>query len=325
MEREIDSLRSAQTAPAPSPVPRGLAAVWLACFAVVAVFYLLVPGFGMANHLSPLAWLESTWNKETDYEHGYMVPVIMIGLIVWQWKALRQLAAKGSSLGLPVVLLGALLFVAAHRTGQPRLAAGGLPMILWGASLFLWGWGVSRLLFFPLFFLWLAIPVPEFQQATTRLQILSTELAQWGSGLFGVETEVRGTQIHSLGGNWTPLEIDEGCGGIRSLMALVMISSVWAYVANVPLWKKALLCLAALPLAIFGNMLRLTSIFVIAEYGDPKFARETWHDWSGLLLFYPISLILLLAFHSLLEGGLPWKRPRKREVRHVVNKPAEAN
>ena len=33
-------------------------------------------------------------------------------------------------------------------------------------------------------------------------------------------------------------------------MALIMISSVWAYLAPIPLWKKALLCLAAFPLAI---------------------------------------------------------------------------
>jgi exosortase len=198
-------------------------------------------------------------------------------------------------------------------------------MILWGSSLYLWGWKTGRLLFFPLFFIWLAIPVPEFQQATTRLQILSTHLAQWGAGLFGIETMVQGTEILSTGNKWTPLEIDEGCGGIRSLMALIMIASVWAYLAPISLWKKALLCLAAFPLAIFGNMLRLTSIFVIAEYGDAEFARNTWHDWSGLLLFYPISLMLLLGVHSVLEGGLPWKRQKKIAVRTIVRKQVEAS
>ena len=53
-------------------------------------------------------------------------------------------------------------------------------MILWGSALYLWGWQVARLLFFPLFFLWLSIPVPEFQQATTRLQIIEL-LSERGS------------------------------------------------------------------------------------------------------------------------------------------------
>jgi exosortase len=299
-------------------------AACLACGALLVWFYFFVPGSGAASSLSPLVWLKSTWNPETDYEHGFLVPVIMVGLIVSQWKRLRQCAGPGSLWGLPVVVLGCLLYVAAQRTGQPRLSVGGLPMILWGSALFLWGWQVGRLLFFPLFFLWLAIPVPEFQQATTKLQILSTKLAQWGSGLFGIETLVEGTKIHSAGGAWEPLAIDKGCGGIRSLMALIMISSVWAYLAPISMWKKALLCLAAFPLAIIGNMLRLTSIFVISEYGNAHFAANTWHDWSGLLLFYPLSLVLLLGVHSILEGGLPWRRAKKVEVRKVVGRKLEA-
>ena len=301
---------------------RGLPS-WLGpalCGVIVAVFYFVVEGFGNAGNHTPAAWLESTWNHENDFEHGFMVPIIMVGLIAWQWKNLRTMAqnSKGLGIGLPVAILGIAFFVIAHRCGQPRLAIGGLPMIVWGSSLYLWGWPVSRVLFFPLFFLWIGIPVPQFHQATTHLQVLSTHMAQWGSSLFGIETVVRGTQIYSAHGAWEPLEINEGCGGIRSLMALIMISSVWAYLAKVSLWKKAILLLSAFPLAILGNMMRLTSIFVISEFGDSKFAANTWHDWSGLLIFYPISLFLLLLVHSALEQGLPWKRPRKRQVRRVV-------
>ncbi|NJM37838.1 MAG: exosortase/archaeosortase family protein [Akkermansiaceae bacterium] len=74
----------------------------------------------------------------------------------------------------------------------------------------------------------------------------------------------------------------------------------------------------AFPLAILGNALRVISIFVIAEYGDAEWAAGTWHDWSGLLLFYPFSLMILLIVHSILEGGLPWKSASKRELRRVT-------
>jgi len=303
---------------AKSKAPRGGVAAAVGAWVVlgvVAVFYFFVPGFGPMQAQSPLVWLESAWNPATDFEHGFLVPVIMIGLIAWQWKGLRQAAGRGDWKGLPVALFGAALFVLAHRTGQARIAVGGLPFILWGSALYLWGWGVARLALFPIFLLWLAIPLPHFQQATTQLQILSTKLAQIGCGLFGVETVVQGTQIGPPGGGWAPLEIDEGCGGIRSLMALILISCVWAYLAKMPLWKKLILCLSAVPLAIFGNMMRLTSIFVLSEYVNPKFASKTWHDWSGLLIFYPISLAMLLLLHSVLERGLP--KMRRLRVRQV--------
>ncbi|MEI8343024.1 MAG: exosortase/archaeosortase family protein, partial [Verrucomicrobiota bacterium] len=190
--------------------------------------------------------------------------------------------------------------------------------ILWGSAWYLWGWRVAKILTFPLFFFWLAIPLPSFQQATTHLQLLATSLAHHGSGLFGVETYVEGTKVLPLKGNWKPLDIATGCSGIRSLMALLMISATWAYIAKMALWKKALLFLSAFPLAILGNALRVISIFVIAEYGNAKWAAGTWHDWSGLLLFYPFSLLLLLVIHSLFEGGLPWKKSNQRQLRRMI-------
>ena len=208
--------------------------------------------------------------------------------------------------------------MAAYRTIQPRIAVVGLPFILWGSAHFLWGWRVAKLLAFPLFFLWIAIPLPTFQQATTHLQLLATSMAHHGSSLLGVETYTKGTTILPVKGDWKPLSIAHGCSGIRSLMALLMISAAWAYVAKMAMWKKILLFFSAFPLAIVGNALRVISIFVIAEYGDAKWASTTWHDWSGLLLFYPFSLMLLLVIHSILEGGLPWKAKHRRQLRRTV-------
>lgn len=303
-----------ETSPKPRPASSTTLPGALAVVAVVAFFYFLVKG---DQPLSPLAWLKASWNPENDFEHGFLVPIIGIGLLIWQWPRLKQAVGKGRWEGLVVALAGAAFFVMAHRTGQPRLAIGGLPMILWGCSLYYWGWRVAKLTAFPCFVMWLAIPVPQFQHATVKLQILSTKLAELGCGLFGVDVVSRGTVIEAVSGTWGTLEIDEACGGIRSLMALILISTVWAYIAKMSLWKKALLCLSAIPLAIIGNMFRLTSIFVIAEYGDPVFAKNTWHDWSGLIIFYPISLLLLLLVHSILEGGFKrLRRPRvtRREV-----------
>lgn len=304
--------------------------VWLSpvlCGVIVAFFYCWSGGFGPTRTESPLGWLASTWNPENDYEHGFLFPVIIGGLIAFQWKRFRELAVSRPDpwfqlLAWGSIVFGVLLFLSSHRVLQPRVAVGSLPFILWGCSLHFWGWRVARLLLFPFFFILLSVPVPQFQQATTQLQILSTKLAQHGSSACGVETVVRGTQIFSAGDKWAPLQIDEGCGGIRSLMALIMISATWAYLAKMALWKKLCLFAAAFPLAIIGNMLRLISIFVIAEYGNPHFAANTWHDWSGLLLFYPISLVLLLCLHSILEGGLPWKRKRKIERRVISRKEA---
>lgn len=276
--------------------------------------------YGGGSSQSTLKWLVSSWNPYTDYEHGKLVPLIIVGLIIYRFKELRASVTDGSMWGLVSVVIGCLLYVAAYRTFQPRVAVAGLPFILWGAAHFVWGWQVARLLAFPLFFLWIAIPLPAFQQATTHLQLLATSLAHHGSALFGVETYTQGTTVLPVKGDWKPLSIAHGCSGIRSLMALLMISAAWAYVARMAMWKRVFLFLSAIPLAIVGNALRVISIFLIAEHGDATWASTTWHDWSGLLLFYPFSLILLLAIHSVLEGGLPWNASKRRQLRRTTVK-----
>ncbi len=285
---------------------------------VLVWFYGFEQRYGAGRDESAFLWIYRAWNDATDYEHGKLFPFVIAGLIIYRRKDLKAAVSSGNHWGLWVALLGVLFYAIACRTLQPRIAMGSLPIVLWGSAWFLWGWQVAKMLAFPLFFFWLAVPLPSFQQATTHLQLLATSMAHHGSGLFGVETYVEGTKVLPLAGNWEPLDIAAGCSGIRSLMALLMISAAWAYIAKMALWKKVLLFLSAFPLAILGNALRVISIFVIAEYGDAKWASTTWHDWSGLLLFYPFSLMLLLAIHSLLEGGLPWKKARQRQLRRVV-------
>ena len=302
--------------------------MWVAAALSVAVilwFYAMVERFGPARDISTFGWLKSAWNGETDYEHGILFPFVIAGLIVYKWRDLKAAARDGSLWGLAAVFVGVVFFAAGYRTLQPRVTAGALPFLLWGSALYLWGWRVGKILLFPLFFFWLAVPLPSFQQATTHLQLIATNMAHHGSALFGVETYVDGTKVLPVKGNWQPLDIAAGCSGIRSLMALLMISAAWAYVANIAIWKKILLFASAFPLAILGNALRVISIFVIAEYGNAGWASGTWHDWSGLLLFYPISLALLLGIHTLLEGGLPWKREKKVAVRRTVGVTAESN
>lgn len=294
--------------------------------AAIIWFFGFESRFGGDRSQSAFGWLKSAWNEENDYEHGLLFPFVILGLIIHQFKALREAAGQGSWVGLAAVFLGAVFYAISYRTMQPRIAAGALPFLLWGGSYFLWGWRVAKLLAFPFFFFWLAVPLPSFQQATVHLQLIATSLAHHGSSLFGVDTRVVGTTILPVSGDWKPLDIATGCSGIRSLMALLMISAAWAYVAKIRMWQKAVLFMMALPLAIIGNALRVTSIFVIAEYGDEKWAAGTWHDWSGLLLFYPFSLFLLLTVHSIFEGGLPWKKAAKRRLtRRTVGKSGEGN
>lgn len=311
------SLNSSRISPPISQSQTTNGWIWFSLFALAFIlgwFYGKVPRFGPDRTQSALQWISGAWNGETDYEHGLLFPFVIVGLIVYRIKELKEMVTKGSLWGLAPLLLGVICYLVAYRSFQPRIAMGGLTWIVWGTVWYVWGWRVAKILSFPIFFFLLAIPLPGFQQWTSQLQLLATSMAHHGSGWLGVETYVEGTTVLPIKGDWKPLDIAKGCSGIRSLMALLMISAAWAYIAKIEIWKKVVLFLAAFPLAILGNALRVISIFVIADNGNEKWATTTWHDWSGLLLFYPFSLLMLLMIHSILEGGVPWKRSNRRKL-----------
>lgn len=283
---------------------------------VLLVFYVGLHHFGPGKGETAIQTWYRAWNKESDFEHGFIFPFLLPGLLIWRRKEILGARGLGEWQGILPVLFGCFLFALAYRTIQWRVAIVALPFFLTGSVWYLWGRKAALQVVFPFCLIWLAIPVGFLQQATGGLQLLATKLAHFGSTLAGVETTVMGNNLTLANG--AAFQVDEGCSGIRSLWALMLIAAAWAYVAQMTLWKKALLFLCAFPLAILGNALRLISIFVIARYGDAQFAANSWHDWSPLVLFYPFSLFLLLAVHSILEGGLPWSKRSSREVRRVI-------
>lgn len=290
----------------------------LGCAVVLLLFFLLIPGYGPGREQSLLEVLYDSWNGETRYEHGRFFPLIILGLFAYQWKNIRASIGKGEWQGIALIAIGCVFYLLAYRVIQWRVGIGSLPFIISGLIWYLCGRKTFLLTAFPVFYIWLSIPIPDIQQATVPLQNISISIAQFLCKICGVGTYSSGATIFSTNKNWKPLEVDELCSGIRSLMALLMISSAWAYSARMSLWKRGLLLMSAIPLSIIGNGLRVASIFVIAEYGNQEFARKTWHDHSGLLLFYPISLLLMMGLHALLEGWRPWKkRTIKRTVVHA--------
>jgi len=86
-----------------------------------------------------------------------------------------------------------------------------------------------------------------------------------------------------------------------------MISAIYAYFTQNKVWKMAALFACALPLALVANFFRIFTILVLAEMGYSDFAAGVYHDWAGLLFFFPIALAGLFV----IDRFLNWKQNRK--------------
>lgn len=275
---------------------------------VVTGFYLFYKPFSATiRDFSALSWAWAACHSETassDYAHGRFVPLGILGLLYYHRKRILAATVKPNNLGLILIALGLLSFVLSVRTLQPRVAVGGLPFLILGSSLYLWGPQVTKPLVFPVCLIYFAIPLPGLNQMTNNLQIFATNIAFHVSRVLGADVVIAGNNINSAGADWG-FDIAEGCSGVRSLIALTLIAAVYAHLTQKTLWKKAIIFLSSVPLALIANGLRVTTIVLIAEYGDPDFAGEAYHNFSGFL-FFPLGLIGLIIVDMVINRRIPF-------------------
>jgi exosortase len=310
-ERRMETPRKAMT----SGSERGDGMAWMLAGSILltlVAFFGLVPKFAAGNAQATLPWLTNSWNNENKlYEHGWMVVPVM-GWFLWKASVeMRKEPVTQGMAGLWWLAAGVFLWVGAFRGIQARAAVLSLPFLVMGAAHFSLGWRAARHLFFPLSFVLFMIPVPGLEQRTNDLAILSTKLAHHVGNLIGIPTIQSGTQLLDPDGG--SFKVDDGCSGIRSIVALLLISYIYAMVAHRRWGERAVIFAAALPLAIPANAVRIVSILVVAKF-DRTFAMNTWHNYSGFFSF-GAALAFLLVISAVMRGGLRALRPKVKVTR----------
>ncbi len=81
------------------------------------------------------------------------------------------------------------------------------------------------------------------------------------------------------------VEVAQECSSIRSSMMLIVTSMVMSYAQLRSFWGRALVMLAALPLAIAKNGLRVFTLVILAAYVDPRILKSWLHHQGGVLFF----------------------------------------
>jgi exosortase len=293
--------------------------LWLAVALVSAIlgyFYCVHNAYPSTSGQNLAYWTWLSCNSKNDFIHGRFIPLAFMVMAFLAWKKARTEPSAPSLWGIAGLVLGIGLYVLSVRTIQPRLALIGLPFLIIGGLMFLFGPKVTRHFVFPAFFWYFAIHIPGIQQATALLQVVVTKLCYSAGTMMGMSLVNDGNTISSVGANAWDFDIAEGCSGIRSMMALAMISAIYANYTQKTLWKKLFLFACSLPLSLIGNFGRIFTIMVIAHMGYEDFAAKTYHDWAGLLIFFPIALAGLFVIDSLLNYRT---RAKKKLVRRVTS------
>lgn len=257
---------------------------------------LLVGGFLYAETLVRLV---RHWYDDPDFSHGFFVPLFSAFVVWTNRKQLARLEAQPSWFGLVVVGAALLVLTVGLLGAELFLARFSLILLLSGLVIHFLGWSHFRALLFPLAFLLLMIPIPAiiFNQIAFPLQLFASQLAAELLALCGVPVLREGNVIRLP---TMTLEVVEACSGIRSLVSLTTLAIIYGYLMEPRIWKRVLLALAAIPIAVAANGLRIVGTGLLGEYWDPDKAQGFFHTFSGWLIFV-LSLLMLFAAHGLMK------------------------
>jgi len=250
-----------------------------------------------------LAHAFEVWSTVEEFSYGYFILPISVLLIWLRRESLRTSLGVGSTLGLPIVLVSLVTYLVGWRAGVHAVSGlAAIPMI-WGMTVFLWGWRTARLLAFPLGFL--AFGLGVYRGLLNTVGFAMQDVTAIGAGALG----------HALGlsvvrdglvlqtDHWAFI-VAEACSGMSSLVSLLALAALWVYVARASLSRRLALLLSMAPLVLLANTIRVTSVLMVASWFGQDTALGFFHGASSLVLF-GLALVSLLVFSRMLGCSTP--------------------
>ena len=287
---------------------------WVLGAAVVGLVYYGYWGQKAGLGESAYEWLTGHWSDVSYYSHGPLIPLIAVWLAWWKRDELFAQPVVPTRNGWMVVAVAMALYYIGMKGGQPHTVVISFVVLLYGLVLSLAGRAVFGVLFFPITFLFLMIPLNFLEE---RIGLPLRHLMAWAStvvlNVAGVETVKIGTQIvsHSF-----HLDVEKPCSGIRSLMALTTVTAAYGYVTQQAQWKRWVVFLSAIPLAVLGNMVRVVLIALVAQNYGQKVAMDLHDSVAGYVVF-GVALVAMVVFGMMLN--VPYRQIWEKWTRPVAS------
>ncbi|MGH6916351.1 MAG: exosortase A, partial [Geminicoccaceae bacterium] len=290
-------------------VPRG---AWARAIAGLAV----IGGAAALVHWSALVAAALTWIGSATYGYGMLVPPVA-AVLLWQRRAaLRQMTPQPWPWGLALIGAAALLATVGQVISALVVEQLAFVALLQAAALAILGPAVFRQIAFPLFYLYLAVPLGDGLIAP--LQALTATFAVGLLDALGVPVRLDGLLIRIPGATF---HVAEACAGLRFLLASFALGVLLAALFFRTWWHRLLFVLAAIALSIVGNGLRAAGLVLIAHVSDLQLAIGVDHLTYG----YGFTALLLAALVALAAvlgtPGLSVDRPAAASQRALARAP----
>lgn len=256
--------------------------------------------FGCALLVVPtvLTVAQDSWSTE---QGGHGPLVLATGL----WAIWREL--KGTpidrrpghpAIWIPLLALTLCLFVLGRITGVLEIEAYAMYGALIVSAYGLFGAALIRTIWFPLIYLAFTFPPPDTVVAFVT-QPIKIAISSWAVSLLyllGYPVASSGVTIQI--GQYELL-VAAACAGLNSIMTLAALCLFYVYLRHRSnLLAFVVIAIAAIPVAIISNFVRVVALVLITYYFGDSVAQGFVHDFAGLLMF-AVALVTIFCVDQL--------------------------
>ena len=272
-----------------------LLGMWLALFQ-----FLGNSTFGYIRSPSLFAWTYDTASgAQSEDGNVLLMPFAILGLFWWKRNQLLSVRRSPWAPGLILLAAAMVLHVAGHLIQQPRVSLVACCLGIVALIGLTWGWEFLKASFFPCCLFIFCIPVANLgvlEKVTVPLRTIATVLTFHLCDFLGFGLIRHGTGLFDPTGRYS-YEVAAACSGIRSLIPLIALTWIYGVIAFNSWSRRILLVVAAVPLTVFCNVLRLAAIVIAGDTFGQQ-AGHFVHEWFGFVT-YGVALAFVYGFERI--------------------------
>jgi exosortase len=266
--------------------------------------------FGLA-YFQNFRTLITTWREDQNYSHGFLVIPIAVWIL---WQRLTGVKPDPSAGAVPApwwgwVFLTAVLAVRAFAYEWNSQGLENVTILLAIACL-TWtfgSWPLLRRSWPAIAYLVFMLPLPPTinNMVALPLQRIATTGSCFLLQLSGFWAIQEGNVINlKTPAGMMPLDVALACNGLRMMMTMVATAMAIIILVALPMWKRIVLLVSIVPIALLSNILRITATGWCYYYFTGPHAKEWAHDVSGWLMM-PLALALVVLELGILAWLVP--------------------
>lgn len=254
--------------------------------------FFLVLLFMTTIYTPTIKWVVLSWLKDPYYFHGPLVVATSAFFILRRLRYPDGLYPVLSIRGCGYIILALSIYFFGVLLCMNFLKAISLIFFLLGNVLLLGSNPIYQRCLFPIWILFFAIPLPGVEGLASSLQHITSSIVARSIRLLGMDIYNIGVTLFYAG---RAITIDAPCAGLRSLIAVLFLTTLTTGLFRTTFLKKVIIFFGATLVTFLTNIIRISLLAMILFTSNINNNISHIHYISGLIFFIiPLSFLWLI-------------------------------